>query len=348
MKHTLSRREFLKVGAAALGGMVYNPFPLPQDEGDYPSGEIGRVAHATSVSVYEEPNDQSQILFQLPHDALVNIYYETFPPSGPSWNPKWYRVWGGYVHSARVQRVKIQFNTPLATVREAGQLFEVSVPYSQIYKYSPRQGWQRLSRLYYQSLHWGVGVDEGPDKQPWYRLYDELREDEYHVPATHLRVISDEEINPISPDVPWEDKYIEVSIADQTLTAYEAGKAVLQTKISSGLAVRPAGQTPWDTPKGNFNVESKMPSKHMGSGSLAGDDDYPGVPWTSFFYETGVAFHGSYWHDNFGVRMSHGCVNMRVEEAKWLFRWTDPKFKSPVADHTGWEQRGYGTQVYVV
>ena len=66
-----------------------------------------------------------------------------------------------------------------------------------------------------------------------------------------------------------------------------------------------------------------------------------------FFHETGVAFHGAYWHNNFGVRMSHGCVNMRPEEAKWLFRWCDPKFDVPVKDRSGWEKRGYGTMVYV-
>ena len=65
----------------------------------------------------------------------------------------------------------------------------------------------------------------------------------------------------------------------------------------------------------------------MGNGNLfAGAEDYelPGVPWTSFFTNAGHAFHGTYWHDNFGTPMSHGCINMRTSEAKWLFRWSQP------------------------
>ena len=71
--------------------------------------------------------------------------------------------------------------------------------------------------------------------------------------------------------------------------------------------------------------------------------EIPGVPWTTFFEpETGVAFHGTYWHTNYGTPMSHGCVKMRCEEAKWLFRWTTPVWEPGVV-----EKRGYGTRVIV-
>ena len=65
----------------------------------------------------------------------------------------------------------------------------------------------------------------------------------------------------------------------------------------------------------------------MGDGQLTAEIEayeLPGVPWTTFFAPNGVAFHGTYWHDNFGMTMSRGCVNMRTEEAKWLFRWIMP------------------------
>ena len=62
----------------------------------------------------------------------------------------------------------------------------------------------------------------------------------------------------------------------------------------------------------------------------------PGVPWTSFFiFETGVAFHGTFWHNNFGIPMSHGCINMRNEDAKWLFRWVTPTYEMPIEDRSG-------------
>jgi lipoprotein-anchoring transpeptidase ErfK/SrfK len=165
-----------------------------------------------------------------------------------------------------------------------------------------------------------------------------------------MRIIPDEEISPISPDVPAHEKHIEVSIQNQTLIAYEGNKIVFSTHISSGINKRPdPNGIPWDTPRGRFNIQSKMPSKHMGDGDLAADgSDLPGVPWTCFFLSPpGNAFHGTYWHDNFGLQMSHGCVNMRTDEAKWLFRWSTPVFKTPIEDHQDWEQRGMGTLVII-
>ena len=70
--------------------------------------------------------------------------------------------------------------------------------------------------------------------------------------------------------------------------------------------------------------------------------ELPGVPWVCFFDQNGVAFHGTYWHDNFGYKMSHGCVNMLMEEAKWLYRWVLPETEA-----SSWETRGYGTSVHV-
>jgi lipoprotein-anchoring transpeptidase ErfK/SrfK len=84
----------------------------------------------------------------------------------------------------------------------------------------------------------------------------------------------------------------------------------------------------------------------MGGGELTDDLEayvLPGVSWTSFFEpSTGVAFHGTHWHQNFGMPMSHGCVNMRTEEARWLFRWITPS-----ADMQKMTTHGYGTQVLV-
>jgi lipoprotein-anchoring transpeptidase ErfK/SrfK len=69
----------------------------------------------------------------------------------------------------------------------------------------------------------------------------------------------------------------------------------------------------------------------------------PGVPWTSYFTEDGQAFHGTYWHQNFGTPMSHGCVNMRTSEALWLFRWATPLLGDAAYDY----KLGKGTAVDV-
>jgi lipoprotein-anchoring transpeptidase ErfK/SrfK len=196
-------------------------------------------------------------------------------------------------------------------------------------------------------VHWVVGVDEGPDGEPWYRIFDELIGFPYHVQAIHLRPIPFEKWSPINPDVPLDQKRVEVNITTQILTAFEYDKKIFETNISSGVASWQPDPKALNTrtPIGEFRIIEKYPSKHMGNGSLfAGIEDYelPGVPWTSFFSEAGYAFHGTYWHDNYGTPMSNGCVNMRVEEAKWLFRWARPPHKPEQIS-----RRGLGTLVVI-
>lgn len=350
MVERISRKGFLMLGALTLSTLAANPFPNSPDDSSRPSSAFGRITKDT-VSIFREPTwPKGNTVGYLHRDTLENLYYSLSPADGPPYNPIWYRIWNGYIHSAYVQKVKFRYNIPVSSLPTSGQLCEVTVPYTQIYQKSVSSGWQPRSRLYYLSTHWGVGVDEGPDGALWYRLYDELREDEYHVPAEHMRIIPDAELSPISPGVSPSKKRIEVSIQNQTLIAYEGERVVLSTRISSGLNQRPDPDgIPWDTPRGEFNIQSKMPSKHMGDGDLASDgSDLPGVPWTQFFLTPpGNAFHGTYWHDNFGLQMSHGCVNMRTEEARWLFNWTTPVFKTPIENHRQWEQRGMGTLVIV-
>lgn len=347
----------MKLGALSLSSLAFSPaisslrYIAPERMND-----VIRIT-TDSVSVHSQPNDESGILYQRYFDELVNIYYSLESEFGPDYNPVWYRVWGGYIHSAHTVRVETRLNPIIYSFPDNGLLTEVTVPYTQSWFYNSLHGWRPLYRLYYGSSHWVRGVDEGPDGEPWYKIEDELDSSyQYFVPAPHLRHVPDEELTPISPDVPPESKYIVVSIAEQSLTAYEGDHVVLHTKISSGLPrANLPGQIPTATPTGDdFHVSSKMPSKHMGNGILFPERidsngqpyyeyEIPGVPWTTFFEpKTGVAFHGTYWHTNYGMTMSHGCVNMRTEEAKWLFRWTTPVWHPGV-----WEERGYGTLVIV-
>ncbi len=284
---------------------------------------------AKSVSVYREPNDKSAIVAQLFRDELANIYEEV-EAAEPTYNPIWYRVWGGYVHRARLQKVKLLYNKPLTIIPEGTrQLSELTVPYTQAMRHTKTYGWQPNLRLYFGSVHWITAIDEGPDGEAWYRVFDELVSFPYHVPAIHLRPIPPEEWSPLSSDLTLEQKRIEVNLGQEVLAAYANGQKILETMIASGIttAQRNPKALSTQTPMGEFRILSKYPSKHMGNGNLfATPDDYelPGVPWTCFFHEAGYAFHGTYWHDNFGTPMSRGCVNMRIDEAKWLFRWVHP------------------------
>jgi lipoprotein-anchoring transpeptidase ErfK/SrfK len=323
----LSRREFLQLGAVGAAGLATRTL-LRSNKKMFPAGELGRIT-TTSVSVYNEPSDKSQILYQRLRDEVINLYYEVTSDQPPKYNPRWYRVWDGYIHSAHVQRVKNLLNPLVPDPLETGQLFQVTVPYTQSYWDRGAYGWDKNYRLYYESMHWVIGVKQGPDGDPWYEILDEQDNTfKYCARAEHLRAMQPEEFTPLSPDVPPSKKRIEVNLATQQLTAFEYDQPVFQATISSGSpSYSMPGEIPTTTPEGEFVVYSKMPSKHMGHGDPSSDpEEYvlPGVPWTSFFDENGVAFHGTYWHDNFGVPMSHGCVNMRTAEAQWIFRWTTP------------------------
>jgi hypothetical protein len=345
MSQPLSRRDFLKLGGLSLASLALNP--IQPDFTSFDDSNVVRVA-TKSVSVYHDPSDESTITGTWSKDDLIHVYGEVVAPE-PKFNPIWYRVWGGYMHRARLQRVKTILNLPLTSIPDgARMLAEVTVPFTRPWR-KLKTGWQDSLqfRLYYGSVYWIEAVEpDGPDGQPWYRVFDDLA-GTYYVPAIHLRPIPPEELTPITPEIPWENKRIEVNLTTQTLTAFEYDKIVFQTTISSGI---PYGKTA--TSVGKFHIDPKTPSKHMGNGNLfAGVDDYelPGVPWTSFFTGDGQAFHGTYWHENFGTPMSHGCINMRTEEAKWVFRWTRPTYDVSAFLKTnnpgGRDIHGYGTTV---
>jgi hypothetical protein len=233
MQTDVNRRDFLKLSAslALSAGVV----PLARTSVKSPSDQVVRVA-IDSVSVYSQPNDESRIQYQHFRDDLVNYYYEENSEYGPDYNPRWYRVWGGYMHSAHLQKVSTILNPIMDSVPEAGILAEVTVPFTQVMWLKGKKYWEPLYRLYYRSLHWVDGKAEGPDGEVWYRIHDELLDNiRYYVRAEHLRQVPYQMYTPIDADFPDAKKRIEVILATQTLTAYRGDEIALQTKISSGL-----------------------------------------------------------------------------------------------------------------
>jgi len=335
MSKHFSRRAFLKLGGLSLGGLAFTRFapklftlnPISFDDAD-----IVRVA-TKDVAVYSQPTDQDQTPVAIFHkDDLVHVYEEV-NSDDPKFkvNPIWYRVWGGYVWRAHLQPVKTILNMPLTSIPDGmRQLAEVTWPFTQPWRFSKAYGWKPLNYLfYYESVYWIESIVEGHDGLPWYRIFDDLTGDYSYANAVHLRPIVPASLTYVSPDIALEDKSIEVNLTTQTLVAYEYNKVVFQTNISSGIPSANHTTTP-TSPSGGFHIQDKYPSKHMGNGNLAsGPDDYelPGVPWTSFFTDYGHAFHGTYWHQNFGTPMSHGCINMHTADAKWLFFWARPQRK---------------------
>jgi lipoprotein-anchoring transpeptidase ErfK/SrfK len=113
----------------------------------------------------------------------------------------------------------------------------------------------------------------------------------------------------VPPDKSESEKWIEVDLSEQRLYAHEGQTTVLNARVSTGTWQYP-------TVKGRFKIYAKYRATRMTGPGY----DLPNVPWTMFFY-AGYAIHGTYWHNNFGTPMSHGCVNMKTPEAKWLFNW---------------------------
>ncbi len=335
----ISRRDFLKLGGLALASLAFTTF-LPEYT-EFEDIDLVRVAK-DPVSVYKEPTDTSQIVGTWSRDSLIHVY-ETVDSGTPGYNPIWYRVFGGYMNRARLQKVQIHYNTPLSNIPETKLLSEVTVPITQAYRYDQWDGWVPIFKLYYSSIQWITGIETGPDGKAWYIVQNEAdKSAQYFVPTVQLHPIYPEEIIPLSPGVPIGKKHIDVNISTQTLTCSEYDSAVFTALVSTGV-------TGMDTPDGNFNINDKLPSRNMSTTSRLADDIIPlvGVPWCSFFTEEGHAFHGTYWHDNFGVPMSHGCVNMRNEDAKWLFRWCLPSSGFDQIDKQTLDTKGLGTTVNI-
>ncbi len=113
------------------------------------------------------------------------------------------------------------------------------------------------------------------------------------------------------------NKKIVVKRSEQMLYAYEDGELFMQQKISTGLELTP-------TPRGNFQVYKKTPSRYMQGPIPEVSDQYydlPGVPWDLYFSGGGAVIHGAYWHDHFGEPWSHGCVNLPLDSAQRLYEW---------------------------
>ena len=138
------------------------------------------------------------------------------------------------------------------------------------------------------------------------------------------------------------EKHIYVDLTKQMLYAYEGKDLFMQTPISSGKWGR--------TPTGEFDIWIKLRATRMSGGSGADYYDLPNVPYVMFFANSevdrgrGFSLHGTYWHNNFGHAMSHGCVNMRIVDAQKLYNWASPE----TTGHTTYsDSENKGTKVTI-
>jgi len=105
-----------------------------------------------------------------------------------------------------------------------------------------------------------------------------------------------------------------ISLDQQAMWAFDGGRIVRTSYVSTG-------KEKFRTPPGLFAVNTKIASQTM-AGVLGGESyNVPDVPYVMYFTDRGHAIHGAYWHDNFGNPMSHGCVNLPLDVAEWIYDW---------------------------
>lgn len=143
------------------------------------------------------------------------------------------------------------------------------------------------------------------------------------------------------------ERYIDIDISSQTLVAYEGDRPVFATLISSGKFSKNKDKD-HSTPTGEWRVREKHITTTMdGDGTAAGDLPYSieDVPYVQYYHRS-YALHAAFWHANYGVQMSHGCVNLSPLDAKWLFFFTGPDL--PEGFHGVWSgERAPGSRIVV-
>lgn len=168
-------------------------------------------------------------------------------------------------------------------------------------------------------------VEQGTEQ--WYKLtfgeqwlrYPERVTEDWYVRSTDVELFY-----ATGTLTSWEDgatstnKRIVIDKSEQKLFAYEGDELFMQTTVSTGLELSP-------TTEGIFEVFKKTPNRYM-QGPIEGMPvsdyyDLVGVPWNLYFTDDGEVIHGTYWHDSFGQRYSHGCVNLSPQVAKQLYQW---------------------------
>lgn len=154
----------------------------------------------------------------------------------------------------------------------------------------------------------------------WVRYSDRLPS-ELYVAADYLKEVEGEKAR-YAKDSKIElsnTKKIIIDRSERKLYAYDGEDLFMEAYVSTGLDDSP-------TPRGNFYIYEKTPSRYM-QGPLPGISeqyyDLPGVPWTMYFTYQGGAIHGAYWHENFGSQWSHGCVNLAPADSEKLYEWAD-------------------------
>ena len=337
MTQQFSRRDFLKAGSSALAAALTPSWQTsspgvedwlpPSDQVGKPFlARMGRVT-AAGTTVYAEPKSRAERIGYYRRDESFIITGEVHAPGLNAHNSLWYQTQEGYVFSGWVQpMLKYPPQPTYYNLGQWGFWGEICQPYTSA-RVAPHPSAAEKYRYYYGTTYRIIGVQRDDQGNDWYQAFDELPPTaSYWLPAQDVRRIPRAEIAPIRPFVG--DKRIEIDLSEQLVTCFEGDRIVFVCRCASGAAFTLDDDTIADfsTPKGEHYVLLKQASRHMVGEDEESPDyfDLPGVPWDTFFDLEGRAIHGAYWHNDFGVPRSHGCINVSVDAARWVYRWTHP------------------------
>ena len=345
----ISRRKFLKNASMMIAGFLLRPANLFLEMFEFPVVDrLGRV-NVGKVEIKKRPNADSQTVSVLYEDAVVAWVREVVGTNPYRNNKRYVETPEGYIWAPYLQPVRNNPNLPVESLpnssRGVGMWVEVSVPYVDLVLSNPPARSPGLQnrietnfspRLYYSQITWVDQTKLDLDGRILYRVNEPFGSygDIYWALGEAFRPLTTDEISPINPNVT--EKRVEVNIPRQTLSCFEGRNEVYFCRISSGALWDAWGNSvdAWATPLGKYPIWRKLISLHMSGGSSGGGWDLPAIAWTSLFAENGVAIHSTFWHNNFGEPMSHGCVNASPDDAKWIFRWTLPTISLDPGDET--------------
>ena len=265
------------------------------------------------TTVYSEPTWRSAHVGRYYYDDVVPIKQAVVGVGLYPSNNTWLEVDGGYVYSSWMQPVAEEPPNRVEKIGERGAWGEITVPHASA-RSGPGDNHYEREKMPYHTTHHIVGVENG-----YYQIKG-VYGGEYWLKAADVRVIKPEEIEPLSPDVPPDEKRVEISIRDQRLWAYEGDEVVFEHLVATGIPETP-------TPMGDdYAVRLKRLGQRMTGGMGGSWYNLPGVPWIAYFTPSYAGTHGTYWHNDYGRRHSNGCVNLPPQAAQWLFRWTTPVY----------------------
>jgi len=314
----LSRRAFLKVGGVAAGASLL-PRPRLRPLAPDPQARLCRVTEPVA-KLRARPTPDSPSLGKVVLDDVFAVQREVVGQGVLPHNHVWFETPQGFLWSSDAQPVRDAPNPLVASLPAEGLWSEITVPFVDGRR-AADPGSPVRYRLYYSMVLNVNEVVDGADGGRWYRVEDENGVVMF-APGESFRLIPPEEILPIGSVGP--EKSIRVNLERQDLSAVEDGVEVYYCRIASGFSFTAGGDRIWNTPVGQNWTWRKMVSRHMSGGDMTSGYDLPGVGWTILFSGSGAAVHSTYWHNDFGTPRSRGCINVLPQDAKWLFRWSNP------------------------